>query len=434
MTPAPESRPSGGTHGEWLTPGRLLLVVSGAAIAIATLTPLPQQARLSNLTPLLCLLCGEQGSADFTLNMLLFVPLGLALGLMGLRPALVVGWAAVTTLGIETAQLFIVAGRDAALGDVIANTTGGTLGYALNVYGRALTDPQPPLRFWLGAVSFVLPVAAVVATLDLLTPDLPDPPWYTQWSPRPVEGPKWFGGTVESVSLNDIALPWWEVPEPDRWRNLDEDRERISLSARVRTPGSPRAIGKGWRGRIASIGDRNRVPFLTLATAGTDLRFGLRTRSANLLLRTPTYGIANVLSEPDTRSLLEGSWEEGVVTVGATNDATAHTASVRNSAVLGWTFLLPGVLDESLRVIVLSVTWIGCLFIPLGYYVGVANRGAIASSVVAVVASLGLTPYLMGGPQTPGWAWLAAIGGILTSGVLLRRLANRGGTREVQPP
>jgi len=75
-------------------------------------------------------LLGDRWLSDAILNVLLFVPLGAALG-TGLLPTrrLVLG-AMVFSAGIESAQLFIP-GRDASVPDVACNTMGAALGIAL---------------------------------------------------------------------------------------------------------------------------------------------------------------------------------------------------------------------------------------------------------------------------------------------------------------
>ena len=48
-------------------------------ILVATLIPAPERALAVAATPFLCLVCGEQGSVDVVLNVLLFIPFALGL-------------------------------------------------------------------------------------------------------------------------------------------------------------------------------------------------------------------------------------------------------------------------------------------------------------------------------------------------------------------
>src|SRR5688572_6319026 len=100
-------------------------------IAVATLMPAETDVTL----PASCVFCGQFGGVDFVLNIVLFVPLGVGLRwLLGswLASGLV---GAATTLVIETLQWRLIPGRDASLGDLLANTLGALLGAWLATEG-----------------------------------------------------------------------------------------------------------------------------------------------------------------------------------------------------------------------------------------------------------------------------------------------------------
>src|SRR5688572_3335385 len=83
----------------------ILLAVAGAvAILGLTLSPAPDQASYSALTPLLCLVCGDTGGADVSLNFLLFVPMATGLRLLGWSWLRVVAAAALLSLTVEALQ------------------------------------------------------------------------------------------------------------------------------------------------------------------------------------------------------------------------------------------------------------------------------------------------------------------------------------------
>src|SRR5690606_4421571 len=98
-----------------------LLLGAITFVMIATLTPVASTAADSSL----CLLsCGPRASADAVANLILFVPLGFALGLAGWRPRRVAMTGAAGSLLIELAQFSLIAGRDASLADVLSNAAG----------------------------------------------------------------------------------------------------------------------------------------------------------------------------------------------------------------------------------------------------------------------------------------------------------------------
>src|SRR5690606_9606721 len=108
--------------------GRVVAVLAFAAIATLTLQPRPELAALSAATPVWCLVCGSYGLVDVVLNVLLFVPLGVGLGLAGVRPRAAIIIVVLTTLTVELLQLTVISGRDSSLSDLVTNTVGGAIG------------------------------------------------------------------------------------------------------------------------------------------------------------------------------------------------------------------------------------------------------------------------------------------------------------------
>ena len=107
--------------------GAAITLLAIAAIAVATLTSLGD-ADTSDESMLWCVMCDRERVVDFAANVLLFAPFGFGLVLAGttwLRATLA-GLA--LTLGIELVQAFVLTGRYASAGDVLANTAGALLG------------------------------------------------------------------------------------------------------------------------------------------------------------------------------------------------------------------------------------------------------------------------------------------------------------------
>ena len=107
--------------------GGVIAVASVAAILVATLLPDAGKPVDSHL----CIVCGTLGGVDSILNVLLFFPLGIGLALSGIPWKRAVLTACALSLTVETAQFLFVPGRDATLGDVVTNTVGGALGFAV---------------------------------------------------------------------------------------------------------------------------------------------------------------------------------------------------------------------------------------------------------------------------------------------------------------
>ena len=82
--------------------------------------------------------CGDYGGVDFMLNVALFLPLGVGLALQRLQATRAWLMILAATVVIESLQFAIIPGRDASLGDVIANATGGAIGLWLGRHWRGL--------------------------------------------------------------------------------------------------------------------------------------------------------------------------------------------------------------------------------------------------------------------------------------------------------
>ena len=111
--------------------GAVVASVGLVAILVLTLVPNPRQTPVADETALLCLVCGESGGADVVLNLLLFIPLGAGLALLGWPWARVVAVCALLSLGVETLQYVLHTGRDASLSDLLTNTTSGAVAAAI---------------------------------------------------------------------------------------------------------------------------------------------------------------------------------------------------------------------------------------------------------------------------------------------------------------
>lgn len=96
----------------------------GAVTAVLTLSPLSGTSHV----PFFSIIASSQGGADMELNIGLFAPLGWSLRRLGWSWPRTLATATLVTVGIEWAQLFIP-GRQATIGDILANTAGAMLAW-----------------------------------------------------------------------------------------------------------------------------------------------------------------------------------------------------------------------------------------------------------------------------------------------------------------
>ena len=101
-------------------------------------------------------------------------------------------------------QLELIPGRDATIGDIVANTIGSAVGW---VIGRR-RPWQRAKAFGLRSSAAVTAVTcgALLAGLFLLRPMLPSPPYYLLWTPK-YENQEQYLGRVLSTSLGPLDWP-----------------------------------------------------------------------------------------------------------------------------------------------------------------------------------------------------------------------------------
>jgi len=198
-TPEPQSQSMPAGRAQACAPGaerppvRCLVCLSSVAILAATLTP--ANAWEGVKAHVRCVLCGEGFRRDALRNLVLFLPLGMALRLCGspITRARLVG--ALLSCGIEVAQ-GALPGRDPSLHDILFNVCGTALGSALARCARVLACPTSSL-----ADHLTLAAALVVTTVFGLTGSLLAPAF-----PR---GP-YFGGTnvLQTTATPGDAWVW----------------------------------------------------------------------------------------------------------------------------------------------------------------------------------------------------------------------------------
>jgi hypothetical protein len=326
------------------------------------------------------MLCGSEGTADFVLNIALFMPLGVGLWLAGVRPAAAWAVSAAVTVSVEGLQYALIAGRDASLGDLVANALGGGAGYVLATNWRAILRPDLHLarRLLLGSSGMVAAILGLSAWA--LRPSLPSGTWYGQWA---ISGPEeeWFDGMVVRAELGAEPLTHWRLQD-SRERRERLKGQPIRLWAKI-VSGRPQEAPL----RIISVAVDS-ARFIALSAAGGDLRFGVQVRGRDLRLRSPTFRLAGALPErAGVPAEVEGSVWQGTVSVGARHEGEARQ-NFRPTALDGWMLLLPWDVRGGPQTLALRLAWGLCLFGPLGWWAARARRGR---------PSPGLSPSLRSG-------------------------------------
>jgi hypothetical protein len=198
-----------------------VLVTFAALVTIAGLTLLPGEP---SSEPRVC--CYP---ADFTLNILLFVPLGVGLAMMGARIPLAALAGLVFSAAIETSQLWIP-GRFPSMTDVLSNSLGTVLGAVL-IWGWPARA-----RWWriVGPGLAVTIAAAWVVAVPMVRPAKARTgrTWWAEWRP-PNRGLPRFSGQVLGLSLQGFALPDGAIAESPALAAAVRGSDTVRFSARI---------------------------------------------------------------------------------------------------------------------------------------------------------------------------------------------------------
>ena len=403
--------------------GRLILPFAAGAIAFLTLTP-SGGGESAAVTSIWCLSCGEFGAVDVVLNTLLFVPLGLALTLVGVPSRRVVLTALLTSLGIEALQFAIIPGRDASLSDVLTNTTGGAIGALLALQWRRLFLPGPSEARTLVAVLALMWTGSRLGTAWLLRPSLPDTVWYGQIAPKDVY-PADFRGEVLAASIGGLAASSGLMPELHDALRSPTVEVRALVSGAARTPDLA---------SVVSVLDEHRAEVLVLGQSGNSVLFRFRLRSADARFRTPTLRLDGAFP-PDSRQPTEltGFRSPGRLSLSASMLGSVNKATIALSPGLGWALLLPfdTGLTPALAEAGTAVLAVAALLL-VGYLVGMSlpERAAAAIGAALTLAAAGLLCPSIVFPEATvaaSEALAAALGSVLgvLSGAAVRGLRVR---------
>jgi hypothetical protein len=387
------------------------------AIALLTLQPHPDDAAQIVDLSLSCLFCGEYGGQDVVLNVLLFVPLGIGLGLWQIPLRRAIAAVALTTLFVETMQLAFLAGRDASLSDLVTNTVGGIIGIAAGRSWRSLLLPAPTRAWRLASVAGLAWLFVLSATGVLLQIRLPDTVYFGQWAPELGQFAK-FPGTVVSATLNGVPLPAARLTDSPRVRAMLES-DSVTLIVNAVAGARTEKIAP-----IVSIFDEHQQEILVLGQWGNDLVFRIRSRASGLLLREPALALRGVFAGTPADTLtLRASLEHGRLWLRAMHKgAGPRLRASERSPGWGWALLIPGNLAFGRETRLLTAVWLGGLILPMAYWLQRTHSRGIAMLVLTAVigAGLGGLPLLLRMPPMDLLAWTGAFAGAI-AGVTLAR-------------
>jgi VanZ family protein len=385
---------------------RLALAAWLPVLIWVTLTPVPRTGDPDEPISPWCLVCGDRGTADAILNLLFFVPLGLALanGRRSMLQALLVG--ASISGAVEVAQI-VVPGRYSNPGDVLWNGAGAWVGFLVAGFlvRRARTNTR-----WAGPLVALLIGAAFLWAGWLLEHAPTGAAYYGQWTADLGFMPQ-YEGEVRSATLDGLSLPSTRLDSSvDAARRLAAD---WTIQARVAKGPAPDAVSP-----IVSIYDAEETEILVLGAYGDDLVLRERTRAKALRLDHPDLRLEGALAPHATGEVLAmGARRVGDSRCLSVDDVETCGLGFTPGRTWGLLLYLEGLSEQGRAV--LDAAWMLALFVPIGLLADSPRSVAAAG----VVAALGLSiAALVTRLTAPTWAEAAAAcAGLVLGQVAVRR-------------
>lgn len=395
----------------WVRP---LAIVWLGVIGWSTLRSAPTQAAEVAALHWYCVVCGQSGIADLFLNVLLFIPLGVAARAAGWPLARSFLAALVLTVSIEVIQGTVLVGRDASLGDVLANSAGNVVGWSGFPLLLALRRPGDRLA-WRGAWTVLLLSAAVwFATATALEPDLsPVGPWSAQVT-HVWPGHARFPGDVLRVQLDGLVVPEGSL------EGAPGERAGIALGIEIVRRG---AQMPSRQMSLLRVVDRDGIPQVNVTAYADDVVAEFALRGTAWGLHSPEWLFSDALRIPvDQPWRLHWTWRRHRFELirGGEGLPTRTTTVVPLSIALGWSFIHPYVAvvgrTEPLWTALWLIWWFGIFGWLAGWCTPTARWGFGVVGVMTFVAA-GLATGL---PPSPVQVVVAVLAFLLLSAAAQR--------------
>jgi hypothetical protein len=351
-----------------------------------------------------CRICDGAPGADIVGNVILFLPLGLGLTLVGARWPRAVVAIALTSAIMELLQFRFVPGRDASLVDLATNVLGGSLGILVGRHGRTLLAPDSRASTVLGVGSAVLLAVSTWTLSWALMPSLPDPPWY---SIRRVGSLLRPNGRVVDVRIAGEPLTGDVVGNAGRLRTAILRGEPVVAGAIV-------APGEGQSTNLLQVIDTTFDDVVVLSRAGEDATFSLRQHARDLRLRALTVRIPGFFRNVGSDTVrLAGRLRDGSLVLVGRHGANVREQTLPLTARLGWALMIPGPLGTESH-LAGALTLVGMLA-PFAYWSAraarLSGRGVswmFVRSVVLLVCFAAPAAVFRIAPSA-AWEWGVAI-------------------------
>jgi hypothetical protein len=386
---------------------RLLALAGLVAILVATLYPTPSAAVVARETPLLCLICGENGGTDVILNFLLFTPFAIGLRLSGWSWSRVTLACAALSFSVELCQYFWVPGRDASLSDVLTNTSGGSAAAALAPLLRVAFAPGEREARRLVLCGVTAWIAFSMFTAWLFSPWMRDAAALSERSTFSRQAFA-YGGEVRSVILSGDSMPdgWLDATASAR---IDDLFARETFNIRIDLISARPSSNRDWIYRVG-IGPGQ----LTVSQQGTAIVIAVPRRLVLLEVYSPTLRLdSGAPDRPGVPFSIVAGGRGRHVWVESTVNGGTRRADITLTPTMAWGLVVPFGYAFGPEAKWLTLLWVAFLMAPLGLWGASTGRPAMTILIlaVAIVVGLGLIPWLSPAGPVPARDWVAAVAG-----------------------
>lgn len=423
----------GGISGSVTVLGQAIFLAALLFIGLMTLKPTPELTGLAARTPVWCLVCGDLGAIDVLMNILLFIPVGVGLRLMGWPLPRAAATALALSLVIEVLQMTAIPGRDASLSDLLTNTSGAVLGHWLAHHHRIWLLPAPIAgkRLFLASMSGWL--AVTLLTAYGLAPVASDRPLYGQIAAQ-LDHLKYFSGEVLVAEAASRPMPNGRYPSSDLIRAA-LDRAEADLHAVVITGDRSDGLAP-----ILSLADDRSNIILLLGQDKDALVYTAQIRASHARFRSPAIKLPHVFPSRGRNELnLGGIMNRRSLSVWAMGDGNHHRRVLSLSPNWSWALIFPFDFSLGSTAPVFTGLWLMVMLLPVTYWAGRAtpqtsNRGVLAPVMTVMVAFL-VIPATMGLNPVAWEEWVGAYSGIALGAAIARlSLTRQSGCAETGCP
>jgi hypothetical protein len=401
---------SGSTRRTTHVSGLVLLAVALPVVLVATSLPSFEpgtgEGGVLKLLP---------SPSDSFRNLLLFVPLGVALALLEVRRGVIVAGAALLSLGIEAIQ-WMIPGRESSPWDLLANAVGAWLGGWLVTHGWSLLHPADEVQARRRHRGATLLAAVLLSGGSLLfARTLPDGPYFGHVPPD-LPNLARYPGTIEQVEISGDRLINGELPAARRIREQLLGDHRISVTA-VAGTATPGLAGLGL------VTDRDNAGVLLVGVRRDALLYAVTTFSHRFGFDGGGRWVPGVVGRaaPGSHLRVEIERRGDDVCIGVGVDSPPRCGFGFRLGE-GWTHLLPSDLVPAALRPGIDVLWLSGALAWVGFF----GRGRARDPVpwgIAVLASVAVVSVGATRPPSPTEFAALAIG--LLAGWLVSRGARR---------